>query len=166
MFTRRFYLNSTAPFLMIAGTEDAIVDYQANAAGIPKLVPHGTLLTIRDGSHVSFAAVAEPAMRFADHPDSMGCDALTANIDESATNPFVGLGDLSDGVNPELTELTICGKPLGNAMHPGRQQMITQIGVLSFFQSQFAAEAEQRKAAREHLRKDLTMDFVEASITL
>ena len=171
MFTRRFFMNSTAPFLMIAGTEDAIVDYQANAAVIPGRVPQGILLTIRDGSHLSFAAVAEPSMRFMDHPDSLGCDAIIAAIPEAAdggeeSNPFAALGDLKDGINPELTQLTICTRPLGRALHPGRQQMITQVGGVSFFDSQFSNEAADRKMARDQLRRGMAEDFAEASITL
>jgi len=166
MFTRRFYLNSRAPFLMIAGTEDAIVDYQTHAANIPARVPHGSLLTIRGGSHTSFVSLAEPSMRFMDHPDSLGCDALTANAGEGeGENPFDVLGDLSDGVNPELTSLDICGNALGRSLHPGRQQMIAQVAVVSFFVSKFAEDAKQRDAARELLRRGMAKDFPETSTT-
>ncbi|MEM8768770.1 MAG: hypothetical protein AAGE43_15085, partial [Pseudomonadota bacterium] len=36
MFTRRFFTTSAAPFLMIGGTEDAIVDFETHAAIIPE----------------------------------------------------------------------------------------------------------------------------------
>lgn len=170
MFTRRFFLNSQAPFLMIAGTGDAIVDYQTHAAGIPDRVTQGTLLSIEDGSHVAFASLAEPSMRFMDHPDSLGCDSLTANTgasgegDAAAENPFAGLGDLSDGINPDATRLEICTRELGTALHPGRQQMITQVAVVSFFESYFAATPEARRAAREHLHEGIAVDFREATV--
>lgn len=45
---------------MIAGTADAIVDYENHAAIIPFRVPHGMLPSIRNGAHLSFDAFAEP----------------------------------------------------------------------------------------------------------
>ena len=96
MFTRRFFLSSAAPFLMIGGTEDAVVDFATHAAIIPERAPQGTLLAIEGGTHISFASVAEPAMRFADHPDSLACEALQAGGEQAGDeNPFAGLGDLS-----------------------------------------------------------------------
>jgi predicted dienelactone hydrolase len=166
MFTRRFFLTSAAPFLMIAGTEDAVVDYTTHAAIIPDRAPQGTLLTIREGTHIAFAGIAEPSMRFVDHPDSLACDALLAGGEQAGDDdPFALLGDLSDGVNPAQTALVICGNPLGEAMHPGRQQMITQVGVVSFFDSQFADSAEARQAARALLNDDLEVDVPEVSVS-
>lgn len=166
MFTRRFYTFSAAPFLMIGGTEDAVVDYEAHAAIIPNRAPQGTLLTIKGGTHISFASIAEPALRFADHPDSLACDALLAGGEqESDDDPFTVLGDLSDGVNPKHTRLTICTKPLGDAIHPGRQQMITQVGVVSFFASQFSDSGDARQAARQLLNEGMDADFAEVSVT-
>ncbi len=171
MFTRRFFTTSAAPFLMIGGTEDAIVDFATHAAIIPERAPQGTLLTIRDGSHVAFADPAEPAMRFMAHPDNLGCMALTAagaGDGEAeappAENPFSALGDFADGINPEATVLEICARPLGNALHPGRQQLITTVGVLSFFASHFALEADERQAARELLQQEMAEDFPEVSV--
>lgn len=165
MFTRRFFLTRAAPFLMIAGTEDAVVDFETHAAIIPDRAPQGTLVAIRGGTHISFAGIAEPAMRFADHPDSVACSALQAGSDQSeGENPFAGLGDLSDGVNPAQTRLIICDKPLGEAVHPGRQQMITQVAVVSFFASQFAEPASARQAARAVLNEAMASDFPEVSV--
>jgi predicted dienelactone hydrolase len=165
MFTRRFFLSSAAPFLMIGGTEDAVVDFATHAAIIPDRAPQGTLLAIEGGTHISFASVAEPAMRFADHPDSLACDALQAGTEQAGDdNPFAQLGDLSDGVNPAQTALVICANPLGEAMHPGRQQMITQVAVVSFFASQFSDSNEARQAARSLLNEGMAEDFPEVSV--
>ncbi|MEM8769590.1 MAG: hypothetical protein AAGE43_19300 [Pseudomonadota bacterium] len=181
MFTRRFFTTSAAPFLMIGGTEDAIVDFETHAAIIPERAPQGTLLAIRDGSHVAFADPAEPAMRFMPHPDNLGCMALTAagvaSTDgasegdgeaeaAAAENPFLGLGDFADGINPQATMVEICTRPLGEALHPGRQQLITTVGVLSFFASHFALEEDERRAARELLQLEIAEDFPEVSIHL
>jgi predicted dienelactone hydrolase len=165
MFTRRYFLTRAAPFLMIGGTEDAVVDYQTHAATIPDRAPQGTLVTIDGGTHVAFAGIAEPAMRFADHPDSIACEALLAGGEPSdGDNPFAGLGDLSDGINPNQAPLEICARPLGEAMHPGRQQMITQVAVVSFFASQFAEPAAARRAARTLLNQGMAEDFPEVSV--
>ncbi len=165
MFTRRFFLTRSAPFLMIGGTEDAVVDYATHAATIPDRAPQGTLLTIRGGTHIAFAGMAEPAMRFVDHPDSLACDALQAGVDQAGDdNPFAQLGDLTDGVNPAKTAMVICANPLGDSLHPGRQQMITQVGVVSFFASQFADSAEARQAARTLLNQGMAGDFPEVSV--
>lgn len=167
MFTRRFYLTSDAPYLMIAGTEDAIVDYQTNAAIIPDRAPQAMLLTIKGASHTGFASLAEPAMRLLNHPDSLGCGALTANLSETTdANPFAGLGDLTDGVDVERGGPPLCSRPLIKALHPGRQQMITQVGVISFFDSVFAIDTDRRQAARLVLVETMSQDFPEASITL
>jgi predicted dienelactone hydrolase len=165
-FTRRFFLNGRAQFLMIAGTADAIVDYETHAADIPEKVTGGVLLTIRNASHTGFVSLAEPAMRLMDHPDSLACSSLAAQQEEgSGENPFTGLGDLSDGINPELMALQICTKPLGKALHPGRQHMIAEVGVVDFFTSQFDEDAHARRAAREHLRHGIGEDFPEARTT-
>ena len=72
MFTRRFFLTSAAPLLMIGGTEDAVVDFATHAAIIPERAPQGTLLTIHGGTHIAFAGVAEPAMRVCRSPGQRG----------------------------------------------------------------------------------------------
>jgi hypothetical protein len=167
MFTRRFFLTSNARLLMIAGTEDAIVDYQANAAIIPGLVPQGILLTIKGASHTGFASLAEPSMRFFDHPDSIGCSALTSSLNEAPEqNPFSTLGGLEDGVDLERNGPPLCSRRLLKALHPGRQQMITLVGVHSFFESIFAEDLNARQAARTLLTESIATDFAEASITL
>jgi len=164
MFSRRYFLNSQAPFLMIAGTADAVVDYETHAAGLADKVPHGTLLTIRDGSHTAFVGLAEPLMRFMDHPDSIACYALIAGA-EGSDDPFAVLGDAADGIDRAKTKLEICGRPLGHAMHPGRQHTITEVGVVAFFTAQFAESADDRRAAGLLLRESLPRDMPEASVS-
>lgn len=167
MFTKRFFATTATPFLMIAGTVDALVDYESNAAPIPQRVTNGSLLTIKGGSHTSFASVAEPLARFMSNPDSLGCAAVLANFDsDTSENVFAELGNASDGVVFDSDAPALCSmNPLPEAIHPGRQQMITQIAVLSFFQSIFATEAETRDAATQQLVDGLAADFPEASFT-
>ena len=164
MFTPAFFQSAQLPFLMIAGTVDAIVDYQSNAAPIPDRVADGALLTIAGGAHTSFVALAEPLFRLMDNPDSLGCTAILASIDEDPGDVFKGLGDESDGVVRDQNAPALCHQiPLPLSIHPGRQQMITQIAVLSFFQAAFAPVASVRSEAQKMLAQGIAGDFSEAS---
>jgi hypothetical protein len=48
-------------------------------------------------------------------------------------------------------------------MHPGRQNMITQVAVVSFFESVFATDAATRRAAHAALAEGLARDFDEVT---
>jgi predicted dienelactone hydrolase len=167
IFTDRFYQTAKTPFLMIAGTADALVNHRANALPIPRLVPNGDLLSIRGGTHLGFAALSEPMMRFLDDPDSLGCGAVLSSIGERSTNDvFKTLGSESDGVVvgddiPDVCEIL----PSEEVAHPGRQQMITTIAVYSFFESVFARQNADRLEARAQLAAYLEQDFAEARFT-
>jgi predicted dienelactone hydrolase len=166
MFTAAFFRSAQLPFLMIAGTVDAIVDYESNAAPIPERVADGALLTIAGGAHTSFVTLAEPMFRLMDNPDSLGCTAILASINEDSGDVFEGLGDKSDGVVRDQNAPALCHQnPLPLSIHPGRQQMMTQIAVLSFFQSAFASAASLRSEAHKMLEQGIANDFFEASFT-
>jgi hypothetical protein len=163
-FTARFYETSDAPFLRIAGTADALVDYQSNAAIIPDRIANGSLLTIAGGSHLGFAGMAEPAFRLMNNPDTLGCGAVLAVLDEAPDAVFIRMGGADKGVVVDPGAAGVCeNMPPAEAAHPGRQQMITQIGVLSFFESVFAEEASAREAAHQQLTIAIAADFAEAS---
>ncbi|MCZ6642003.1 MAG: hypothetical protein O7F71_10540, partial [Gammaproteobacteria bacterium] len=74
--------------------------------------------------------------------------------------------DLTDGVDVDSGGPPLCSRPLIKALHPGRQQMITLVGVRSFFDSVFAIDADRRQAARLVLVETMSQDFPEASIAL
>ena len=56
-----------------------------------------------------------------------------------------------------------CKQSPKEAIHPGRQHMITKLGVLGFFESVFGSSAQRRNDARELLLTHLPGDFDEAS---
>jgi predicted dienelactone hydrolase len=165
LFTESFFRTADVPFLMVAGTGDAMVDYESNALVIPRRAPTGALVSIENGSHTGFADIADPLFRFADHPDSFGCGALMENIEPvRGQNPFPGLGGAENGiVLDEDAPLPCTGAPLSNALHPGRQHMITLLAVSDFFQSVFGDDGATREAAARHLQMELARDFPEAS---
>jgi hypothetical protein len=59
----------------------------------------------------------------------------------------------------------ICGYGFAEAVHPGRQRMITQIAVLSFFESVFNEDETRRSAAQRQLSQSLAADFDEVTFT-
>lgn len=159
-----FYSTSDIPFLMIGGTLDALVDYQANAAVIPERVGNSALLTIDGGSHLGFASMAEPLLRFMNHPDGLGCTAVLSNLGEDPNAPYLLLGGEADGIVLDPTIPAVCQTmPEEQALHPGRQHMVTQIALLSFFESVFAEQATDREWALNQLRDATAAEISEAS---
>ncbi|HVN40179.1 MAG TPA: hypothetical protein VMW19_18615 [Myxococcota bacterium] len=168
-FDERFFATADLPFLMVAGTGDAMVDFERNAATIPRKVVHGGLLAIQNASHAGFAAISDGfPLRLLDNPDSLGCFALSRNLEQrKVENPFGGLGGPEDGVvfgdRPPLP----CqhGVP-DRALAPGRQQMITRLAALAFFESVFSPDPGARAANDGYLRETLSRDWPEARYEL
>ncbi|MGI9250551.1 MAG: alpha/beta hydrolase family protein [Pseudohongiellaceae bacterium] len=162
-FTERFFTHANTPFLMVAGTADAIVPYQSNAAPVPQRVSGGGLLSIDGGSHIGFVTGAEPALRYAYNPDSLGCDMIMANLDEGQDDSIATvLGDATIGVEYDPDMQGICEAEIQEAIHPGRQHMITRLAVLAFMQSHLAQDSADRQFGAVLLGTDLANDFTEA----
>jgi dienelactone hydrolase len=165
-FTSKFYESSNVPFLMISGTADALIDTEWNASIIPERNPGSALVTIAGGTHLGFVGAAEPSFRFMYNPDSLGCSAVLAVLDEDPNEVFPKLGSPAEGIvmppdAPDVCELM----PLREASHPGRQHMITELAVLSFFESVFAIDQARRAEAATELASALQEDFEEAAFT-
>ena len=165
-FDERFFATSDLPFLMVAGTGDAMIDFELHAATIPTKVRHGGLLAIQKASHAGFAAIADGfPLRLLGNPDSLGCIALSSNLEQrKVENPFGELGGPEDGIvfgdKPPLP----CqhGVP-DEALAAGRQQMITRLAALAFFESVFSPDAAARAASDGYLRETLPREWPEAS---
>jgi hypothetical protein len=91
VFGPRFFEHAAIPFLMIAATADAIVDYELNALPIPDRTHDGGLVSIAGGTHVGFDQVAAGVMRLLGNPDTVGCRLGGADPEASPENPFSGL---------------------------------------------------------------------------
>jgi predicted dienelactone hydrolase len=164
-FTEAFYKASDVPFLMISGTSDALIDTQYNASIVPSRNDNSDLVIIAGGSHLGFVGAAEPSFRLMHNPDSLGCSAVLSVLDEDPNDIFEKLGSVAEGVylppnTPGVCELM----PLREALHPGRQQMITTVAVLSFFESVFSEDQARREKGAVLLRESLALDFEEASV--
>jgi len=162
-FGPRFYETSDAPFLMIAGTLDAMIDYDSHGRAVLERARNAGLVTIENGSHTGFASIADPLFRFVDHPDSIGCGALMENIDvDPAENPFAGLGGPEQGILADAEGVLPCQGDFPEALHPGRQQMVTRLAATAFLEGVFATDPAARERAKTFLAETLASDFGEA----
>jgi dienelactone hydrolase len=147
-FTADFFKTSDIPFLMIAGSLDYLINFEANAATIPNLVENG----------------ADPMFRFMRHPDSLGCAAVLANLDSDPNDSLNQLGGAAEGIVVDPTAPQVCEiTPDEKALHPGEQHMITSIAILAFFESQFSPSAAAREQAASALAVSLPTEFAAAN---
>jgi hypothetical protein len=100
------------------------------------------------------------------NPDSLGCSAVLAVLDENPNEVFARLGSEAEGVVMPADAPGVCElMPLREALHPGRQHMITKLAVLGFFESVFAADPTRRSEAATLLNQALARDFTEVTFT-
>ena len=162
----KFYETTDVPFMMIAGTLDALIDFEYNAAVIPQRVHNSVLIEIEGGSHLGFGSISEPWLRLMNHPDGLGCTAVLSNLGSDPNAAFVALGDASDGIVLNANIPEVCATmPSEKALHPARQQMVTSIAALSFFEFVFNEDPAKRQAAYEQLSNALPTDMSEAKVT-
>ncbi|MFT7205825.1 MAG: dienelactone hydrolase [Pseudohongiellaceae bacterium] len=162
----KFYETTDVPFMMIAGTLDALIDFEYNAAVIPQRVHNSVLIEIEGGTHLGFGSISEPWLRLMNHPDGLGCTAVLSNLGSDPNAAFVALGDASDGIVLDANIPEVCARmPSEKALHPARQQMVTSIAALSFFEFVFNEDPAKRQAAYEQLSNALPADMSEAKFT-
>lgn len=164
-FLSGFFQSTDISFLAISGTADALIEHRRNAADIPQRARNASLLTIEGGSHLGFAGVSDPAFRFMNNPDTLGCQAVMAVLDADPNEVFEQMSASSPLIDMNRDMPGICDYGYPQAAHPGRQQMITQIAVASFFESVFNPDRTAREAARNQLQQALAQDFEEAEFT-
>jgi dienelactone hydrolase len=166
VFGPRLFDHAAIPFLMIAGTADAIVDYELNALPIPDRTHEGGLVSIAGGTHVGFDQVAAGVMRLLGNPDMVGCRLGGADADVSPENPFSGLFGTPEQGLLEVAEYPApCVKTFDWTMPAGRQQMLTTLVVRAFFESHFAREPGVRADHEEFLVRILPAELPEVTYT-
>ena len=163
IFAPRFFETSSIPMLVIAGTSDALIEHARNAADLRTRARNISVITIEGGTHLGFIELADPAFRFMDNPDTLGCTAVLAVLGENPNAVFETMGAPAEGFGSAHDLPGICDYGYGAAVHPGRQQMITKIATLSFYESILSVDPARRKQARTQLIEHLTNDFSEAS---
>ena len=101
--------------------------------------------------HTGFAGPAAP-LRWMSNPDAIGCYMVTDQIDEGTEEPWYDLiGSPEQGIDHNAINELCLMDPLPKAMNVLRQHMITAVVVTSFFESQFAPDAQRRQAAQNYL---------------
>lgn len=169
IFGRRFFDHAAVPFLMIAGTSDAIVDYELNALPIVERARESGLMSIEGGTHAGFTHVAAGILRLLGNPDRIGCSAATADSNDSVQeieNAFVGLfGTPEQGLLDPIEYRPPCATTYEQVMQAGRQQMITTLAVRAFFESQFANDPRERADHEAFLVHTLPAELAEVTYT-
>jgi pimeloyl-ACP methyl ester carboxylesterase len=162
--TPEFFSTSDMPFMMIAGSADAIIPYQAHAAPIPQKSPQSLLVTLEGGTHIGFTSIASTFMRWFNHPDKLVCPMLLRGLENGDAPPEemlpadAAIGISTDAAAPcTMTEFE-------RAMRPGEQQMLTRLAMLSFLESVFAAEPVRRAQMRRYLTNTLAQE--QSSVSL
>lgn len=165
VFGASFFDHADIPFLMIAGTADAIVDYDINAAPIPDRIARGGLLTIDGATHAGFTHITSGWLRLLGNPDNLGCNAaIDADIPDRSV--FVGLfGTVEQGLLEPPTHRPPCAVRYQNVMRAGRQHWITSLAVRAFFEAHFAPTPEARARHREFLESTLPHEVPEVAYT-
>jgi dienelactone hydrolase len=169
VFGPGFFEHAEVPFLMIAGTSDAIVDHELNAIPIPDRVRDGGLLAIEGATHAGFTHVTAGILRLLGNPDKLGCAAAAKESDrplEEAPNAFVGLfGTPEQGLLEPTEYRPPCTTSFELVMPATRQHLITTLAVRAFFGSQFAEEARTREEHEIFLTRTLPAELSEVSYT-
>lgn len=157
--TRDFFSTSQIPFMMIAGTEDAIIPYGAHAAPIPAKSDQAILVTLQGATHVGFAGMSSTFMRWFENPDQLVCPMLLQGLENGdapaeemlAPDPVIGIS--AEQAEPcTMTEFS-------RAMRPGEQQMLTRLASYAFLESIFADNADRRLLMHNYLKETLPGEY-------
>ncbi|MEM9174072.1 MAG: hypothetical protein AAGC67_02470 [Myxococcota bacterium] len=154
MFGPRYFDQADVPFLMIAGTHDAMIRYEENGLPIPDRITDGGLVTLDAASHAAFSSMAAGPMRLLGNPDSLGCRSLLAHLDlEPGQDPFPDLGGPEDGLLDASDATMPCEVTFEDAMSAGRQHWLTTLAVRAFFGRHFAEDEAARAAHARFLEE-------------
>jgi len=162
MFGPDYFDFAEVPFLMIAGTHDAMIQYTANGERIPALITEGGLITIVEASHAGFSSMAAGPMRLLGNPDNLGCRSLLDNLElEPNESSFTNLGGAEEGLVDAAGTPLPCEVQFEDALHPGRQHMLTTLAVRAFFGIHFSHEATDSEAHARFLETTLPAEILE-----
>lgn len=170
MFTDPFFGKGGPPFLMIAGTEDALVPHALNAEPFLQRSPGTALLSLEGGTHLGFVEFARRWLRFSHHPDEMACEGIRRQTDDAEAqtrgNPFEPLGGPADGIDFASWGLPCRGAQVfAKAMRPQRQQALTSLAVRAFFDSLFAPDPADRAEAARYLSSGMPAELSDTRYT-
>jgi hypothetical protein len=166
MFGPRYFDFADVPFLMIAGTHDAMIPYEENAKPIPDKITEGGVIAIAGGSHAGFSYLAEGPMRLLGNPDDIGCRSLMLNLDlEADVESFSELGGAEDGMLDASESALPCETRFETAMPAGRQHWLTVLAARAFLESHFASDPKARAEHILFLERTLPEELPEVQFT-
>ena len=159
MFEERFFQASPLPFMMVASTDDALVDYERHAAPILDKITGATLLSISNGSHMGYSGLSR-YLRWLRNPDAVACRYIERQLARQPLQDswYPLLGSPEEGVVAN-GEPAPCAADLPAVINPVLQQWITTLAVYSFIQQRFARTAVEIAAAKHYLYDILPRDF-------
>ena len=138
MFSKRFFDHRKIPFMMVASPQDALINYQENAANILSKIDGAVLVTVDGASHLGFSGGSK-WLRWMDNPDSLGCDQLLQDDNvESESDWYHKIGSEAIGVLPPVTPTMCQSNPLPSAINPLHQLRLTTLAVGGFLGCEFA----------------------------
>jgi hypothetical protein len=144
IFTSTFYQTTSVPFLLLAGSEDAVVAYPENGTGgFSRMIAPAEIMTLVAGSHLGFA---EQGILFGtlDHPDSLACSTLEGQVPAGEGLGWAELGELGGveyGVDLTADFGSLCAEgELPLAMRPQRQLDLTTATVISFLEGRVGGD--------------------------
>lgn len=165
MLEREFFQTANMPFMMVGGTDDAIVPYDMNAAPMPDKVNNSLLVTLEGGSHVGFVTIASTFLRWFDHPDALVCPMLLAGLENGGGSRPETIMTPNPAIGISATVSEPCPSDNFNrAMRPGQQQMLTRLAVYAFLESAFAADPSRQQGMQAYLESGLAEENAEVSI--
>lgn len=176
MFASRFFAQSGPAFLMVAGTEDGLVPFEANARELVAKAPGSKVVALEAGTHLGFVDFAGRWMRFSHNPDALACEAILEDAEsgemddpfapEAGPDPFAPLGGAEQGVDFAAWEMPCTGEQgePARAMRPQRQQHLTSLAIRAFLDAQLAPGASDRSEAGLYLRERLPSELPDASV--
>jgi hypothetical protein len=148
---------------MLAGRDDVLVPWEANARPIPGKVPGGELVTLAQGSHTAFAG-GMAWLRWMKNPDALGCWAVKRNIEEGEEADWGALlGTEAQGIDLSASVDLCTVDPLPPAMNVLRQQALTRLVARAFFERSLAVLPATRAEADRFLAETLPAELPELS---
>lgn len=160
MFLESFYEErAELPFLLLAGTSDAIVRYELSGEeAFGRMGEGAAFISIEGGTHIG---VTEQGFLFAhhEHPDGSPCGLLGFGDSDVTDGISFGrygvLGGKEVGIDPDATLGDSCSfDDLPPAIAPHQQLAIVQLAVISFIESRLNGNADYDAYLREGLEAE------------
>jgi predicted dienelactone hydrolase len=165
LFTRKYLTTRSIPYMAIAGTQDAFVEYEANFLPLLDKVDGAVLVSMEGASHIAFADEGK-WFRWFDQPDTVGCAFAKDTIERNKRSDepwYDELGGIEEGYVREIDPI-VCEYEVSTAMNPLRQQQLTVMAVHSFLECQFAEDEDERARWCEYLEEPFERENDEISI--